>query len=250
MTYNRKHIANSKEKTYYQTMVNHLRNGDKLNRPKTEKLANSLGINDRTLIKELTELAIVIRAREIALKPDTRFDKFNDIVELYKNQTNLSFRTSQSILLQQYSTPAPIGYLMGLYCGIDSHTKSVFEPSAGNGLLTIATKPSRVVVNEIDPVRNENLVRQNYKEVLSQDASKDFPQFSRRFDAVITNPPFGRLSKAEMYDGFPIKELDHHMALVALSKMNVNGKAAIIIGGHTNWDERGRIQKGKNWNNY
>ena len=149
MTYSRKHIGNSKEKAYYQTMVNHLRNGDKLNRPKTEKLAKSLGINDRTLIKELTELAIVITAREIALGPGSQFDKYNAIVELYKNQTNLSFRTSQSILLQQYSTPAPIGYLMGLYCGIDSHTKSVFEPSAGNGLLTIAASPRQVTVNEI-----------------------------------------------------------------------------------------------------
>lgn len=246
MTYNRKHIGNSKEKTYYQTMVKHLRNGDQLNRPKTEKLANSLGINDRTLIKELTELAIVISAREIALGPGTQFDKYNDIVELYKNQTNLSFRTNQSILLQQYSTPAPIGYLMGIYCGIDSHTKTVFEPSAGNGLLTIATKPNKVIVNEIDPIRNENLVRQIYKEVLSQDASVEFSRFLKRFDAVITNPPFGRLSKAILYDGFPIKELDHHMALIALSTMKQNGKAAIIIGGHTTWDERGRIQKGKN----
>ena len=54
MTYDRRHIGNSKEKTYYQTMVNHLKNGDKLNRPRTEKLANSLGIYDKSMIKELT----------------------------------------------------------------------------------------------------------------------------------------------------------------------------------------------------
>lgn len=246
MTFDRRHITNSKEKTYYQTMVNHLKNGDKLNRPRTEKLANSLGIYDKSMIKELTELAIVIRAREITLGSGTGFDKYNAIVELYKNQTNLSFRTSQSMLLQQYSTPAPIGYLMGLYCGIDSHDKAVFEPSAGNGLLTIATKPNKVVVNEIDPVRNENLVRQMYREVLSQDASREFPRFAKRFDAVITNPPFGRLPHPEIWDEFKIKELDHHMALTALRTMKNSGKAAIIIGGHTKWDERGRIQKGKN----
>lgn len=244
MSHAKKHIVQSSDVSYYQTMVNHLRKGDQLNRPQTEKLANGFGIKDRTLIKELTELAIVIRAREIALGDGTSFDKYKSIVELYKNQTNLSFRTSQSILLQQYSTPAPIGYLMGLFCGITTHDKSVFEPSAGNGLLTIATKPNLVTVNEIDKIRHQNLLKQNYKAVLSQDASLEFKQFQNRFDAVITNPPFGRLDQPVLYNGYPIKELDHHMALNALKTMKPNGKAAIIIGGHTKWDEKGRIQKG------
>jgi len=67
-------------------------------------------------------------------------EKFGDIVELYRGQVNLSHRTSQSIMLQQYSTPAPIGYLMGIFCGVDK-AGSYFEPSAGNGLLTIAAEP-------------------------------------------------------------------------------------------------------------
>src|SRR5260221_14118493 len=36
------------------------------------------------------------------------------------------------------------------------------------------------------------------------------------------------------------------MALRALDTMTDGGKAAIIIGGHTRWDERGRIQAGMN----
>jgi hypothetical protein len=36
------------------------------------------------------------------------------------------------------------------------------------------------------------------------------------------------------------------MALRALDCMKDNGKAAIIIGGHTRYDKKGRIQKGKN----
>ena len=83
-----------------------------------EKLAFSLGITDKTEIKELTELAIVNRARELAHNPHTIRQRFNSIVELYNSQVNLSHRTSQSILLQQYSTPAPIGYLAGVFCGI------------------------------------------------------------------------------------------------------------------------------------
>ena len=37
------------------------------------------------------------------------------------------------------------------------------------------------------------------------------------------------------------------MALRALDCMKDDGRAAIIIGGHTGWDNIGRIQAGKNW---
>ena len=85
-----------------------------------------------------------------------------DIVDLYNHQVNLSHRTSQSILLQQYSTPAPIGYLAGIFCGIDKFDNAIngylgFEPSAGNGLLTVASKPENFIVNEIDKTRNTGI---------------------------------------------------------------------------------------------
>ncbi|MEZ4923072.1 MAG: strawberry notch C-terminal domain-containing protein [Crocinitomicaceae bacterium] len=241
-----RNIISALERSFVKKIQKALELGEKMNRPTTERIAKSFGILDKTKIKELTELAIVNRAREIALESDTNFDKYQRIVELYNNQTSLSFRTSQSVLLQQYSTPAPIGFLMGLYCGIQSNDKNVFEPSAGNGLLTVAAHPSKVTVNEIDPIRRTNLYSQNYKTVLAQDASQPFHRYMRFFDAVITNPPFGRLHKAVEHDSFLIRELDHHMAILALETMRTNGKAAIIIGGHTTWDDRGRIQKGKN----
>lgn len=221
-----------------------LKERNKLTRPQTEKQANRFGIIDRTKIKELTELAIVIEAREIAQSQSSVLEKFNNIKTLYEVQTNLSFRTSMSILLQQYSTPAPIGYLMGLFCGVDDSSKSLFEPSAGNGLLTITANPKQVIVNEIDPVRYENLTKQGYKEVMKIDASIPFQGMCKKFDAVITNPPFGRLDTGRSFDGFQIKKLDHLMALNALETMKDNGKSAIIIGGHTKWDEKKRIQKG------
>ncbi|MBL1280308.1 MAG: strawberry notch family protein, partial [Fluviicola sp.] len=227
-------------------MQKSLEQGEKLSRPQTEKIAKSYDITDKTKIKELTEMSIVLTARNIALSSDTNYDKYQQIVDLYKIQTNISFRTSMSMILQQYSTPAPIGFLMGLYCGIETNDKLVFEPSAGNGLLTIAAHPSKVTVNEIDEIRRANLYSQNYKEVTGNDASQEFVRYMKRFDAVITNPPFGRMAKPETWGEFKIKELDHHMALVALKTMKNTGKAAIIIGGHTKWDERGRIQKGKN----
>lgn len=228
-----------------------LRIGYKHNKRSIEALAYSLKISDKTEIKELTELAIVNVARELAHSNGTVQEKYEKIVELYNNQMILSHRTSQSILLQQYSTPAPIGYLMGVYCGLPQlHIKGgyAFEPSAGNGLLTIAAKPARVYVNEIDFTRNRNLKTQGFANVFNRDATEphSYLDLTGTFQAVLTNPPFGVLDKAIDYNTFPITVLDHLMALRALDTMAFDGKAAIIIGGHTKWDNLGRIQKGKN----
>lgn len=215
------------------------------NKTSVEKLAASYGITDKTEVKELTEFAILKRARQLAHSDGTIKERFDQIVDLYNSQVNLSHRTSQSILLQQYSTPAPIAYLAGVFSGLDK-TVSVFEPSAGNGLLTITANPSQCYVNEVDTVRRRNLESQNYKLVMNQDATKPFRGFEKKFDAVLTNPPFGQMETEVMYDTFPIKPLEHVMALRGLDCMKDDGKAAIIIGGHTKWDDKGRIQAGKN----
>jgi hypothetical protein len=215
------------------------------NKTSIEKLAATFGITDKTEVKELTELAIVKRARMLAHTEGLIQERFDEIVNLYNSQVNLSHRTSQSILLQQYSTPAPIGYLAGVFCGLDKGV-SLFEPSAGNGLLTIAADPTQCTVNEIDTTRRRNLEKQGYNLVMNQDATKPFQGFEKKFDAVITNPPFGNMEEEVMWDTFPIKPLEHVMALRALDCMKDSGKAAIIIGGHTRWDDKGRIQAGKN----
>lgn len=222
--------------------------GIRHNKLSVEKLAATFGITDKTEVKELTELAIVKKAREIVRLPESPEDRFLKIVALYEKQVNLSHRTSQSILLQQYSTPAPIAYLAGLYTRLYLSHRSFlgFEPSAGNGLLTIAGNPSHIIVNEIDDLRRSNLQVQGYKQVLKQDATQPFKDFYKKFDAVITNPPFGTIDHAVNYDGFGIRTLDHLMALRALDTMKDEGRAAIIIGGHTQWDEKGRVQAGKN----
>jgi len=215
------------------------------NKTSIEKLAASFGITDKTEVKELTELAIVCRARGLAHSTQSREEKFYDIVDLYNSQVNLSHRTSQSILLQQYSTPSPIGYIAGIFCHLDEGV-SVFEPSAGNGLLTIAANPYQCTVNEIDTVRRRNLETQGYGLVMNGDATKPFKGLEKKFDAVLTNPPFGMMDTEVMWDTFPIKPLEHVMALRALDCMKDEGRAAIIIGGHTKWDDKGRIQAGKN----
>ena len=231
-----------------------------------EKLAKTFGIEDRNVVKELIELAIVIEARKLAHEPGQSIaERYASIVELYKGQVNLSHRTSQSVMLQQYSTPAPIGYLMGIFCGIDSFNNTqkhrdywvkhgrkwspkAFEPSAGNGLLTIAGEPMDFIVNEIDPVRRSNLETQGFSSVSGQDATDVLFPLGKEwlYEAVLTNPPFGKLDRDVEISGYTIGVLDHLMAIRALDCMDSLGRAAIIIGGHTTWDEHGRVQAGKN----
>ncbi len=218
---------------------------NKHNRKSIERIASSYGITDKSEVKEYTELAIVLKARSISLSPLSIEKKYWSIVELYKSQVNISHRTSQSMLLQQYSTPAPISFMAGVFINAEQNI-SVFEPSAGNGLLTIVANPSRVIVNEIDDLRRLNLSDQGYRQVLNQDATNPFKGFEKKFDSVITNPPFGLLDTEVKYENFSIKVLDHLMALRSLDCMKDNGKAAIIIGGHTRYDKKGRVQKGKN----
>jgi predicted RNA methylase len=227
---------------FIQHVLNDLDASVKHNKRSVEKIAATYGITDKTEVKEFTELAIVYKARSIASLPVSIEEKYWKIVNLYQRQVNLSHRTSQSILLQQYSTPAPIAFLAGIFVNADQDV-SVFEPSAGNGLLAIAAHPSRVFVNELDALRKSNLEEQGFKQVLKQDATKPFLAFSKKFDAVLTNPPFGKHAEVK-YESFTIKTLDHLMALRALDTMKDDGKAAIIIGGHNRYDKKGRFQKG------
>ncbi|MBK8968361.1 MAG: hypothetical protein IPM36_17180 [Lewinellaceae bacterium] len=127
----------------------------------------------------------------------------------------------------------------------------MFEPSAGNGLLTIFYPEEMTAVNEIDPVRYANLNTQDFRAIHQFDASQPFPeQFHRAFDAVLTNPPFGRLAEVNRDYGYPFKALDHVMVAHALECMRDAGRAAIIIGGHTEINAGGQIASHRQFFNW
>jgi hypothetical protein len=217
-----------------------------------KQIAKELGIENfsDTDLQELIETEVVNLAREIANKEGlTEEKKFQKIVKLYEGQPSLNARDNDRINKQQYSTPAPMAFLMGQFLkpAIESQGKERneargLEPSAGNGMLTINLPKEKMHVNDIDEMRLSNLQKQGFGEVTSQDGLQSFGD--RKFDVVVTNPPFGNVTP-KVYDGiYEISGLEHQMAINSLESMKDDGRAAIIIGGNTEYNQNGSI-KGK-----
>lgn len=206
------------------------------------KIAERVGLKDikDTDLQELAETAIVKRARGIASSESTNnAEKFKRIKTLYENQPSLNQRDSERVMKQQYSTPAPYAFLADMYVkGNGKVIESALEPSAGNGMLTIGLPMDKVHVNDIDAQRLANLRRQGFKNVTSQDGTQPFAD--KDVDVVVTNPPFGSATPKE-YDGYKISSLEGQMAINALESMKDDGRAAIIIGGKTEYAKNGSL---------
>lgn len=206
------------------------------------QISEKVGLKDikDTDLQELAETAIVKRARGIASSDATdNAEKFKRIKTLYENQPSLNQRDSERVMKQQYSTPAPYAFLADMYVkGNGKVIESALEPSAGNGMLTIGLPMDKVHVNDIDAQRLANLRRQGFKNVTSQDGTQPFAD--KDVDVVVTNPPFGSATPKE-YDGYKISSLEGQMAINALESMKDDGRAAIIIGGKTEYAKNGSL---------
>ncbi len=205
------------------------------------KIAERHGLKDikDTDLQELAETAIVMKARGIASSESTNDAvKFERIKKLYENQPSLNQRDSERVMKQQYSTPAPYAFLADMYVKTGIEVKSALEPSAGNGMLTIGLPKDAVHVNDIDAQRLANLQRQGFKNITSQDGTQPFAD--KDVDVVVTNPPFGSATPRD-YDGYTISSLEGQMAINALESMKDNGRAAIIIGGKTEYAKNGSL---------
>ena len=172
---------------------------------------------------------------------------FDRIVKLYEMQPTLGARSTGRIAKQQYSTPLPMAYAAGMFA-YDERMEHGLEPTAGNGMLTIAVPARKVHVNEIDEQRLENLRGQGFAEVTDQDATQPF-EGGRQYDFVIANPPFGS-AEEKSYGGKLISGLDPQIALNALESMKDDGKAVIIIGGNMEYEKNGSIRNKKQFFTY
>lgn len=119
--------------------------------------------------------------------------------------------------------------------------KVYIEPTAGNGMLTIAGNPIDFVVNELDFNRYNNLLKDNYKQVLNQDATKPL-KFDFKFDGLLANPPFATTKNDLVIDNYKISGLENQIIVNSLGLLKDDARGAFIIGGHTDYDNKGRLK--------
>lgn len=178
--------------------------------------------------EEQLEFFCVQQARTIAQdKSLTEREQFNLILTIYNDMPLLNGRTSTSMENQAYSTPVPLAYMLGRAIGLQNADR-VYEPTAGNGALVLTARPDAVTANEIEKTRLAALNSSGFRKVTSNDATEYVPE--EKQDAVIANPPFGRLESRVDVDGFRIAKLEHLISLKALESLKADGRAALILG--------------------
>jgi predicted DNA-binding WGR domain protein/predicted RNA methylase len=202
-------------------------------------LMKQFKIDDTNVAYEIAEHQWVQTYRNLMLNDGTS----EAILKFYNNvQPIFAARDSNRTAMQQYSTSALVSFVANQFV-LSSTGKgenlTVFEPSAGNGLLTIGFRPNQCHVNEIDKVRAAHLKMDGYNKVTTFDSSiyENMKPYFCQYDVVLSNPPFG-VAPPEIdswYDGYKVKKIDEVMALLALECMKDDGRAAIIIGGWTDY---------------
>jgi predicted RNA methylase len=105
--------------------------------------------------------------------------------------------------------------------GAKHYQGQIFEPTAGNGMMTIAFRPEQCTVNEIDDTRYKNLLTQGFRKATQINAIYNTP--NEKFDGVITNPPFGSVDQRDYLkidNKYILKDLDHILSYYALNNLN------------------------------
>ncbi|MPL71934.1 hypothetical protein SDC9_17713 [bioreactor metagenome] len=221
--------------TFVKTITELANTGEKVNRAKVKEIAArtfTTDVDDR-ILRELVELA-QMQFHKLYFDLDAA-KHLHNLWQAYLGQPTFLYRDSNTSIMQQFSTPIYIGWIMSYWCRRQEYKSNVkvFEPSAGNGLLVAYFNKDNCWLNELDPVRNDILRYQGCKNVSMLDASRPF-NYGREFDIVLTNPPFYATTAKQgpvIYAGTRIVSFDHICALRALDCLKDNGRAAIILDG-------------------
>ncbi|HEY9877598.1 MAG TPA: strawberry notch C-terminal domain-containing protein, partial [Leptolyngbyaceae cyanobacterium] len=197
-------------------------------------LGRDLELSDHREIEEAIEQSLILYADGLIKKGANPLETYRGLVDLYKRQPRLGSRTSESILLQQYSTPIPLGYLGAVVAGV-SQEDLCYEPTAGHGSLTLGCDRNRTQVNEISPSRFQFLERRGFQKATNEDALSYSPEST--FSYISINPPFSKNQERENFvvqigkDSFYTPYREQAIVLKALSRLRDNGKAFLILPG-------------------
>jgi len=141
------------------------------------------------------ELAQVLYLRSQPLPHDGAHAVLAFIQEIAAKLPIQSIHTDDQLALQQFSTPAPLAWIMAQAAAIRPGT-TVLEPSAGTGMLVWASPPTaRLLLNEIDTDRQACLAEAFPSDALTgHDAEliDDLLAPHLIADRVLMNPPFAR----------------------------------------------------------
>ena len=235
--------------------------------------------SDYRIYREIYEIATVKRAfYEIRrVRKYNIYKIYQLLVELFNKQLRLvERRTSETQILEQFSTPLPIAFLLGWWTNTTSlNTKGdkiVIDPTGGNGMLLfyylllklLTDTKYKIYYNELDVLRSflfavaYNGFYDSHSEYDFYDYVEIFPKRKRIFDSLLINPPFSRTNKkvsvTENGKTYSFRSQDFAMVTTALNRLLAdNGRAACIIGGHrfgeveqsTYWDKKGRPKAGE-----
>ena len=201
------------------------------------------GTPEAKQLDEAIEYGVVQAGRQIVEQGGTEAEIFDKLVDLYQRHPVLGVRDSISMIMQAYSTPVPLAYLASRLSGMTKDS-TVWEPTAGNGMLLIEATPENVQANELDEDRAAVLKDQGFK-VTEFDATT---HKAPKVDIVLANPPFGTdkdaLGQTIKFDvdGFKTTERDHAIVLQSLKGLKEDGTAVLIIAakGHNAKTDRER----------
>lgn len=237
----------------------HIAYGDKkrMTKAKIEKLLEVTGAPNLGALWEAVELSWLLWYQKIYRQPFAFGMRLAEMIDFWNTvQPTYSYSDSSKELYKQYSTPCPLGAIISEYTYMYDGA-AIFEPSAGNGLLVLGGDPKKTHVNEIDTSRLRSLSYQQFFKVTHDNAAKPFPEeMTKKYDVVVTNPPFASWEEPKAYKKEIIEtyfgghygmarhiRLEHLMAGLALHTLKDNGRAAIIIMGHMHFDHDGIIAK-------
>lgn len=238
-------------------MHDHYIEARRLSRKKIEAILPQAGVPNIGMLWEAVELSWLLWYKMLNSQPTTFDNRLRVLTRFWDTvQPTYAYSDSSKEIYKQYSTPCPIGAIIAEYTQMAS-ADSIFEPSAGNGLLIMGADPKKTHVNEIDHSRRKSLEYQGFKTITHWNASAPFPKaLERSFDVVVTNPPFAAW-EAPLFDKKRIlrdyfnnqqiavrhMRLEHLMVGLALHTLKDSGKAAMICMGHISFGADGHITK-------
>jgi hypothetical protein len=172
---------------------------------------------------------------KLARRPDAA--SFALASALYYGLPVPRIRTSESVSLQQYSTPLPMAVVaQRLLIGHDDfRNKSVLEPTGGYAaLLSLLPAGTKRCALELD--RQRFAVLEADPQINAQLGDATDVAFRARFgepdgfDYTIANPPFGSMEEPQRFDKLAYgRRIDHYIALRTLQARKDHGRSVFIL---------------------